>query len=172
MFGHFSERGAGDGLPNTKLFEELFSLSLEIFQERGGGIRYLPSLLIQFLSTVCTASCRNNFFSSFFFSKAPCWWPRQRRRQRQGGEGGKKKNLVKASWRRRGKIKKMLKSFLAAVLLSASVKSCFVSRTRDFLICEIRQNTVNSHFPRFYSKLGYRTLFTYNKIFCRSYCSI
>ena len=25
------------GLPNTKLFEELFSLYLEIFQERGGG---------------------------------------------------------------------------------------------------------------------------------------
>ena len=34
MSGHFSERGAG--LFNTKLFEELFCLCLEIFQERGG----------------------------------------------------------------------------------------------------------------------------------------
>ena len=37
MFGHFSERGGG--LPNTKLFEELFCLCLEIFQEREGGLR-------------------------------------------------------------------------------------------------------------------------------------
>ena len=36
MFGHYSERGGG--LPNTKLFEELFCFCLEIFQERGGGL--------------------------------------------------------------------------------------------------------------------------------------
>ena len=36
MFGHFSERGGG--LPNTKLFEELFCFCLDIFQERGGGL--------------------------------------------------------------------------------------------------------------------------------------
>ena len=30
-------RKGGGGFPNTKLFEELFSLYLEIFQERGGG---------------------------------------------------------------------------------------------------------------------------------------
>ena len=52
-----------------------------------------------------------------------------------GGEGV---SGVKAPWRercRRGGMKKkrMLKSFLAAVLLSASVKRCFVSRMRDFL---------------------------------------
>jgi hypothetical protein len=29
--------GGGGGLPNTKLFEGLFCLYLEIFQERGGG---------------------------------------------------------------------------------------------------------------------------------------
>ena len=46
---------------------------------------------------------------------------------------------VKAPWRRaaamaagRDEDKKMLKSFLATVLLSASVERCFVSRMRDF----------------------------------------
>ena len=36
MFGHFS--GRGGGLPNSKLFEELFCLCLDIFQEGGGGL--------------------------------------------------------------------------------------------------------------------------------------
>ena len=45
---------------------------------------------------------------------------------------------VKAPWRRRCprggmKKKRMLKSFLAVVLLSASVERCFVSRIRDLL---------------------------------------
>ena len=43
MFGHFSERGGG-GLPNSKVFEELFSLILEIYQEEGGGY-LIPKLL-------------------------------------------------------------------------------------------------------------------------------
>ena len=37
MFGHFSGRGGG-GLPNSKVFEELFCLILEIYQEGGGGL--------------------------------------------------------------------------------------------------------------------------------------
>ena len=52
-----------------------------------------------------------------------------------GGEKKKKKKIVKATWRRqwrRGGIKKMLKSFLVAVTLSALVERCFVSRMRDF----------------------------------------
>ena len=36
MFGNFS--GRGGGLPYSKTFEELFSLSLDIFQEEGGGL--------------------------------------------------------------------------------------------------------------------------------------
>ena len=36
MFGNFSGRGGG-GLPYSKTFEELFSLSLDIFREEGGG---------------------------------------------------------------------------------------------------------------------------------------
>ena len=34
MFRHFS--GRGGGLPNSKVFEELFCLILDIYQERGG----------------------------------------------------------------------------------------------------------------------------------------
>ena len=34
MFGHFFRKGGG--LPDSKLFEELFSLCLEIFQGGGG----------------------------------------------------------------------------------------------------------------------------------------
>ena len=36
MFGHFS--GRGGGLPNSKVFEELFCLILDIYQEGGGGL--------------------------------------------------------------------------------------------------------------------------------------
>ena len=36
MFGHFS--GREGGLPFSKLFEELFCLHLDIFQERGRGL--------------------------------------------------------------------------------------------------------------------------------------
>ena len=36
MFGIFL--GKGGGLPDSKKFEELFCLCLDIFEERGGGL--------------------------------------------------------------------------------------------------------------------------------------
>ena len=51
MFGHFS--GRGGGLPNSKLFEELFCLSLDIYQEEGGG-NLIPKLLRNFSACVWT----------------------------------------------------------------------------------------------------------------------
>ena len=45
MFGHFS--GRAGGLPNSKLFEELFFLSLDFFSGRGGGY-LIPKLLRNF----------------------------------------------------------------------------------------------------------------------------
>ena len=42
-FGHFSGRGGG-GLPNSKLVEELFCLSLDVFQE-GGGVLPVPKMI-------------------------------------------------------------------------------------------------------------------------------
>ena len=51
MFGHFS--GRGGGLPNSKVFEELFCLILDIYQERGGGY-LIPKLLRNFSACVWT----------------------------------------------------------------------------------------------------------------------
>ena len=51
MFGHFS--GRGGGLPNSKVFEELFCLILEIYQEEGGGY-LIPKLLRNFSACVWT----------------------------------------------------------------------------------------------------------------------
>ena len=42
-------------------------------------------------------------------------------------------HVLDSGQQRRGGVRKMLKSFLAAVLISASVKRLFVSRRRDFL---------------------------------------
>ena len=41
MSGHFSER---EGMSYSKLFEELLCLSLDIFQERGGGLSDLKKI--------------------------------------------------------------------------------------------------------------------------------
>ena len=51
MFGHFS--GRGGGLPNSKVFEELFCLILEIYHEGGGGY-LIPKLLRNFSACVWT----------------------------------------------------------------------------------------------------------------------
>ena len=68
--------------------------------------------------------------------KASDW----RRRRRRGGGNffiyifffGRKSPLAAAATMAAGRDKKMLKSLLAAELLSASVERCFVSRMRDF----------------------------------------
>ena len=45
-----------------------------------------------------------------------------------------------------GRDKKMCKSFMAAVLLSASVKRFFVSRMRNFLISDMKEHQDQSFF--------------------------
>ena len=71
-----------------------------------------------------------------------------------GGEGGGGV-CIKAPWRRQEGIKKMLKSFLAAVLLSALVERCFVSRMRDFFVC--------GYFEPFWDTLGPKVKFFFRK---------
>ena len=66
-------------------------------------------------------SFQATIFFSFFFVKAP--WRRRRRWQRGG-------------------IIKYLKSFLAAVILSASVHRCFVSRMRDFCLFVLKGDSM------------------------------
>ena len=64
-----------------------------------------------------------------------------------GGRGwGTGDFCIKAPWRRHEGITKMLKSFLAAVLLSALVQRCFVSRMQDFFVCD--------YFEPFWDTLG------------------
>ncbi len=46
MFGNFSGKG---GLPYSKTFEELFCLSLDIFQEEVGGLPYSKDNEVLFL---------------------------------------------------------------------------------------------------------------------------
>ena len=47
----------GGGLPNSKVFEELFCLRLDIFQEKGGGVYLIPKMM------------RNIFVSTWTFFK-------------------------------------------------------------------------------------------------------
>ena len=51
MFGNFS--GRDGGLPNSKVFEEIFCLILDIYQERGGGY-LIPKLLRNFSACIWT----------------------------------------------------------------------------------------------------------------------
>ena len=69
---------------------------------------------------------------------------------------------VKAPWRRRwrwrqGGIQKMLKTFLAAVLLSAMVERCFVSRMRDFFLAVPAQDTSGQKALKGFTRLRIHT---------------